>query len=106
MPQMGLRQIGLWACGVLALFGQSSGPVPPLDLSRLAVKCAYITRPSLAHYIATRDELMWRAKDLFDMIASGALKIRIDSEFPLREAVKAHQLLESRKTIGKVLLIP
>lgn len=92
--------------GLLALFGQSSGPVPPFDPSRLAAKGAYLTRPSLAHYTITREELLWRAKELFDSIASGALKIRIDSEFPLRDARKAHEALESRKTIGKVLLIP
>ena len=92
--------------GLVALFGQSSGPVPPVDPSRLAVKGAYITRPSLAHYTVTREELMWRARELFEAIASGALKIRIDSEIPLRDAKKAHELLESRKTVGKVLLIP
>lgn len=92
--------------GMVALFGQSSGPVPPVDPSRLAVKGAFLTRPSLAHYTATRDELLWRARELFESIASGALKIRIDNEIPLRDARRAHELLESRKTTGKVLLIP
>lgn len=92
--------------GLLALFGQSSGPVPPFDPSRLAAKGIFLTRPSLAHYTVTRDEILWRARDVFEMIASGVLKVRIDSEFPLRDAAKAHQLLESRKTVGKVLLIP
>ncbi len=92
--------------GTLALFGQSSGPVPPFDPSRLAVKGVYLTRPSLAHYTTTRDELLWRARDVFSMIEAGTLNVRIDSEFPLRDAAQAHQLLESRKTIGKVLLIP
>ena len=92
--------------GMVALFGQSSGPVPPVDPSRLAVKGAFLTRPSLSHYTATREELTWRARELFESIASGALKIRIDSELPLRDARKAQELLESRKTLGKVLLIP
>lgn len=92
--------------GTLALFGQSSGPVPPFDPSRLAAKGIFLTRPSLGHYTTTRDELMWRAKDVFDLIAARKLDIRIDSEIPLRDAKKAHELLESRKTIGKVLLIP
>ena len=80
--------------------------MPPVDPSRLAVKGTYLTRPGLGHYTTTRDELLWRARELFESIASGALKIRIDSEIPLREAKKAHELLESRKTVGKVLLIP
>jgi NADPH2:quinone reductase len=92
--------------GMVALFGQSSGPVPPVDPSRLAVKGAYLTRPSLGHYTATRDELLWRSRELFDLISSGKLKVTIDSEFPLRDAKKAHELLESRKSVGKVLLIP
>jgi NADPH:quinone reductase len=92
--------------GLLALFGQSSGTVPTFDLARLAAKGTYITRPSLAHYTATREELLWRATEILDLIGSGKLKLRIDSEFPLRDTIKAHQLLESRKTIGKVLLIP
>lgn len=92
--------------GMVALFGQSSGSVPPVDPSRLAVKGAFLTRPSLGHYTTTREELTWRARELFESIASGALKIRIDSEIPLRDARKAHELLESRKTTGKVLLIP
>ncbi len=92
--------------GLLALFGQSSGPVPPFDPARLAAKGAYLTRPSLAHYTATRDELLWRAGDLFRAIESGSLKVRIDREVPLRHAADAHRALESRSTIGKVLLIP
>jgi len=92
--------------GLVALFGQSSGPVPPVDPSRLAVKGAYLTRPSLGHYISTRDELLWRSRELFESIVSGKLKVTIDSEIPLRDAKKAHELLESRKSVGKVLLIP
>jgi NADPH2:quinone reductase len=92
--------------GVLALFGQSSGVVPPLDISRLAKNSFYLTRPSLGAYIATHEELAWRAGDLFSWIGSGKLTIRIDRSVPLREAAEAHRALEARETAGKVLLIP
>ena len=92
--------------GLLALFGQSSGTVPAFEPSRLAKKGTFLTRPTLAHYMQTRDELLWRAGELFDAIKSGAVKIRIDRELPLKEAAEAHRLLEGRKTAGKVLLIP
>ncbi|HEX9639892.1 MAG TPA: quinone oxidoreductase, partial [Candidatus Krumholzibacteria bacterium] len=92
--------------GLLALFGQSSGPVPPLDLTRLAKKGTYVTRPSLAHYTADREELLGRARDVFDWIRSGKLRLRIDRELPLARADEAHRLLESRQTTGKILLIP
>jgi NADPH2:quinone reductase len=93
--------------GYLVLFGQSSGPVPPLDPQVLNAKGSlYLTRPTLAHYVATRDELLWRANDLFLWIGSGELRVRIDKTFPLAEAAEAHRYLEARKTEGKVLLIP
>jgi NADPH:quinone reductase len=92
--------------GTLVLYGQSSGPVPPLDPARLAKKGAYLTRPSLAHYTLTREELLWRAGELFAAIESGAVRVRIDRELPLREAAEAHRLLESRTTRGKLLLVP
>jgi len=92
--------------GLLALFGQSSGPVAPVDPSRLARRGIYLTRPSLAHYTAQREELLWRARELFDAIASGAVRLRIDRELPLRDAAEAHRLLEGRHTTGKLLLIP
>ena len=92
--------------GVLALFGQSSGPVPPFDPARLAKNGIYLTRPSLTHYVATRDELLWRARDVFDWIGSGKLRLRIDREIPLKDVAVAHKMLEGRKTTGKVLLIP
>ncbi|MGZ7031199.1 MAG: quinone oxidoreductase family protein [Thermoanaerobaculia bacterium] len=92
--------------GVLALFGQSSGPVPAFEPSRLAKNGIYLTRPSLAHYTATRDELLWRARDVFQWIASGKLRLRIDRELPLKDAAEAHRWLEARKSKGKVLLIP
>ena len=92
--------------GTLALFGQSSGPVPPVDPSRLAKRGIYLTRPSLGHYTSTREELLGRARELFSAIESGQLRIRIAKELPLRDAAEAHRLLESRATIGKLLLIP
>jgi len=93
--------------GYMVLFGQSSGVVPPLDPGILAAKGSlFLTRPTLANYAATRDELNWRAGDLFKWIAAGELKLRIEHVFHLAEAAKAHQELEGRKTTGKVLLIP
>ena len=92
--------------GLLALFGQSSGSVPPFDPSRLAKNGIYLTRPSLAHYTADREELLWRARDVLGWIAEGKLRLRIDRVLPLREAAQAHQLLESRQTKGKLLLTP
>jgi NADPH:quinone reductase len=92
--------------GYLALYGQSSGPVGPFDPSRLAKKGTFLTRPSLAHYAQTREELLWRAREMFAAIESGALRVRIDRELPLPDAAEAHRLLEGRKTTGKLLLIP
>jgi NADPH2:quinone reductase len=93
--------------GMLALFGQSSGPVESFDPALLAQKGSlFLTRPSLAHYAATRDELLWRAGDLFNWIKAGELKLRIEKTFPLGDAAEAHRQLEGRKTTGKVLLIP
>jgi len=92
--------------GMLVLFGQSSGVVPPFDPARLAKKGAFLTRPSLGHYTATREELLWRARELFEGLQSGAVRLRIDRELPLRDAAEAHRLLESRETAGKLLLIP
>ena len=92
--------------GLLALFGQSSGPVTSFDPARLAKNGVYLTRPSLAHYTAERDELLWRARDVLNWIAEGKLHLRIDREVPLRDAAEAHRLLESRKTMGKLLLKP
>jgi NADPH:quinone reductase len=93
--------------GYLALFGQSSGPVAPVDPAKLAGKGSlFLTRPSLPHYISNRAELLKRAGDLFNWTASGELKLRIDKTFSLTEAAEAHRLLESRKTTGKVVLVP
>ncbi len=93
--------------GMLVLFGQSSGAVPPFDLQRLnAGGSLFVTRPSLAHYTASRDELEWRAGEVLGAIAKGELDIRIGARFPLADAVAAHEALEGRRTTGKVLLIP
>jgi NADPH2:quinone reductase len=93
--------------GMMALFGQSSGPVPPFDPGILNAKGSlFLTRPSLAHHCATRDELLWRAADVLQWVASGKLQLRIERSYPLAEAAQAHRDLESRKTAGKLLLIP
>ncbi len=93
--------------GTMALFGQSSGPVPAFDPNILNGKGSlFLTRPSLAHHVLTRAELLWRAGDVLGWVASGALKIRVDRAFPLAEAPQAHRDLEGRHTAGKLLLIP
>lgn len=91
--------------GLLALFGQSSGPVPPFDPQVLNQKGSlFLTRPTLAHYVASREELVARSADLLGWIRNGALKVRIHAAYPLAAAGKAHEALESRGTMGKVLL--
>lgn len=93
--------------GFIVLFGQASGQVDPLNPQILNQKGSiYLTRPSLGAYIATREELNWRANDLFTWMADGKLEVRIDQSFPLSEAAAAHTYLEGRNTKGKVLLIP
>ena len=93
--------------GYLVLFGGASGPVPPFDPIKLSQKGSlFLTRPSLLHYILTRQELEWRAGDVFNMIRSGKLKLRIQHIYKLEDAAQAHRDLEARKTTGKVLLIP
>ena len=93
--------------GLLALFGQASGPVPPFDLQRLnAGGSLVVTRPSLAHFVATREELQMRADAVLGAVATGQLQVRIGARFPLAEAASAHRALESRATTGKVLLLP
>jgi NADPH:quinone reductase len=91
--------------GLLALFGQSSGPVPPFDPGILNGKGSlFLTRPSLMHYTANREELAWRAGDVFNWITAGKLKLRIDRTYPLADAAEAHRNLEGRRTAGKLLL--
>lgn len=91
--------------GMMVLFGQSSGPVAPLDPQLLNQKgSVFLTRPTLAHYAAAREELLWRSGELFDWIQRGELSVRVGAEFPLSEAAEAHRALEGRRTTGKVLL--
>ncbi len=93
--------------GFLVLFGQSSGAVAPIDPQVLNRKgSVFLTRPNLVHYTLDREELERRAGDLFGWIRDGKLTVRIDREFPLRDAAEAHRYIEGRKTKGKVLLIP
>jgi NADPH2:quinone reductase len=97
----------LRARGYLVLYGQSSGPVEPLDPQVLNAKGSlFLTRPSLGHYAASREEITGRANDLFTWISSGELEVHIDQTFPLSEAAKAHRYMEDRKTKGKILLLP
>lgn len=91
--------------GMMVLFGQSSGAVAPIDPQLLNTRGSiYLTRPSLGHYVATADELRWRATELFDMIGSGDLAIRISGRYPLAQAAQAHRDLEGRRTTGKLIL--
>jgi NADPH2:quinone reductase len=93
--------------GMLVLYGQSSGPVEPFDPQLLSRKGSlFLTRPTLAHYTATRDELLQRAGEVLHWVAEGALSVRVGEEFPLARAADAHRALEGRRTTGKVLLIP
>jgi len=93
--------------GMLVLFGQSSGPVPPFDPQILNRKGSlFLTRPSLGAYVATRDELIARASEVVGWIADRSLTLRVDRSFALDRATEAHRALEARETSGKVLLIP
>lgn len=93
--------------GTMALFGQSSGVVQPIDPNILNQKGSlFLTRPSLAHHVLTREELLWRAGDVLNWIGEGKLKLRIDKKYPLADAPQAHLGLEGRKSAGKLLLIP
>ncbi len=93
--------------GMLALFGAASGPVPPVDPQRLnAAGSVFLTRPKLADYVANREELAWRAGEVFDAIRNGSLRITIGGRYPLAEASRAHQDLQARRTTGKLLLLP
>lgn len=93
--------------GMLVLYGAASGPVPPVDPQRLnSAGSVFLTRPKLADYVATRDELTWRAGEVFDAIQDGSLRISIGGRYPLAEAHRAHQDLQSRRTTGKPLLLP
>ena len=93
--------------GMMVSFGQSSGPVPPVDLGVLAARGSlFLTRPSLMAYTADRKDLLENAEDLFAVVASGAVRIEVNQTYPLAEAARAHQDLEARKTTGSTILIP
>ena len=93
--------------GYMVLYGASSGPVPPVDPQILNAKGSlYLTRPYIGHYTADRAELLERANDLFNWLAAGELKVRIDKTFPLSQVAEAHRYLEGRQSKGKILLIP
>jgi NADPH2:quinone reductase len=93
--------------GMMVLYGGSSGPVPPFELQRLAgAGSLFITRPTMIHYIASRDELVWRTSDLFTWIGEGRLAVRIGGTYPLADAARAHDDLAARRTTGKLLLLP
>jgi len=93
--------------GLMVSFGNSSGPVPPFELSLLQQKGSlYITRPTLVSYTGKREDLVATAKDLFDVVASGKVKIEVNHRYPLKDAAQAQQDLEARKTTGSTILIP
>jgi NADPH2:quinone reductase len=93
--------------GMMVSFGQASGPIPPLDISVLAAKGSlFLTRPSLMAYTAQREDLLAHARDLFEVVEKGVVKIEIHQTYPLAEAAQAHRDLEGRKTTGSSLLIP
>jgi NADPH2:quinone reductase len=93
--------------GTLALFGASSGPVPPVDPQRLnAAGSVYLIRPNLAHFIRTTDEFAWRAGELLEAIADGSITVTVGGHYPLAEAQRAHRDLQSRKTTGSIVLLP
>jgi len=93
--------------GMMVLYGQSSGPVPPVDPQVLNAKGSlFLTRPTLHHYTHTREELLARAGDVLSWVRSGVLRLRIDRDFPLVQAADAHRYLQGRQTKGKVLLTP
>jgi NADPH:quinone reductase len=93
--------------GMMVLYGASSGQVPPFDLQRLnSAGSLYTTRPTLAHYVATPEELRWRSSELFGLVASGELDVRIGGTYPLADAARAQEDLAARRTTGKLLLMP
>jgi NADPH2:quinone reductase len=93
--------------GYLVYYGASSGPVPPFDINKLGPKGSlFVTRPTLLHHIASREDLEQRSGDVLGAIATGELKLRIEHVYPLKNAEQAHRDLEGRKTTGKLLLIP
>ena len=93
--------------GTLALFGAASGPVPPVDPQRLnAAGSVYLSRPSRIHFIRTCDEFAWRTGELLDLIGNGTIKVTVSGHYPLKDAAQSHRDLQSRKTVGSVVLTP
>lgn len=93
--------------GLMALYGGASGAVPPFDLIQLSsMGSLFVTRPTLRDYVSTREDLEWRANDIFRWVAEGDLKLHLEYTYPLAEAAQAHRNLEGRKTTGKLLLLP
>jgi NADPH2:quinone reductase len=93
--------------GMMVSFGNASGPVPPLDLLLLSQKGSlFVTRPTLVTYTAKRSDLVAGAKDLFDAVTTGAVKIEVNQTFPLKDAAEAHRALEARATTGSTVLLP
>ena len=93
--------------GLMVSFGNASGPVPPVDISMLSAKGSlFLTRPTLASYTSQRRDLLATTQDLFDVVASGVVKIMVNQSFPLADAAKAHIALEARQTTGSTVLIP
>jgi NADPH2:quinone reductase len=93
--------------GTLALFGASSGPVPPVDPQRLnAAGSVFLTRPTLVHFTRTGEEFAWRSGELFDAIAAGSLSVAVSRSYPLAEAAQAHRDLQGRQTVGSIVLVP
>ncbi len=93
--------------GMMVLFGGSSGQVPPFDLQRLnSGGSLFVTRPTLAHYVTDRTELLWRAGDIFEGIVKASLHVRVGAEYPLAAAPRAHEDLAGRRTTGKLILVP
>jgi NADPH2:quinone reductase len=93
--------------GMLALFGGASGQVPPFDLQRLnAAGSLFVTRPTLKHYVATREELLWRAGEVLSAVDDGELRIAIGGRYPLEQAAQAYEALENRRTTGKLVIVP
>ena len=91
----------------MVLFGGASGQVPPFDMQRLnSGGSLFLTRPTLANYIATREELLWRGTDVLQSVADGTLDVEIGGRYPLDDAAQAYDDLEARRTTGKLLLIP
>jgi NADPH2:quinone reductase len=92
--------------GMLVVFGAASGPVPPFEIVRLNAASTFLTRPGMAQYVATRQELLWRAGDVYRWVTEGRLDVRLGGRYPLDQARRAQEDLESRRTTGKLLLHP